>query len=173
MSIAELIARLGHHSTGLVIFLTCLPVMTYLYGKLISPVQALQRPHRYIYAGLIYLACVPGIFAAVLTAYSLFFIRANLLEVNFAIYFLPILSMGITVALIKNRVDLDELPGFDRLKGLMVLLTFTFIIVLFLIRFRIWLVFGGSLTALLVLGVAVFLLLRWSAARLFGKKRPV
>lgn len=173
MSIAELIARLGQYSTGLMIFLTALPVIAYFYGKFISPVQALQRPHRYIYAFLIYLACVPGIFSAVITAYSLFFINANLLEVNFAIYFLPILSMGITVALIKNRVDLDGLPGFDRLKGLIVLLTLTFIILLFLIRFRVWLVFGGSLMALWVLGAGVFLLLRWSAGRLFPKKRPV
>ncbi|MEZ4765253.1 MAG: hypothetical protein R3C26_19345 [Calditrichia bacterium] len=106
-----------------------------------------------------------------LTAYSLFFLRSNLLEVNALIYFLPIISMIVTLALMRRNVNFDYLPGFDRLRGLMLLLAVTFIVSFLLMQLRIWLFFGGSIGSLLIGMILIFLLLRYGSRLLLrGKK---
>ena len=169
MSIAELIEYLGRHSRELLIFFVAIPLFSLIYGQVVSRGKELLSPHKYVFATLIYLTCVPGIFAAVITAYSLFFLRENLLTVNYIVYFLPIVSMIITIAVIRKYADLDKIPGFDRLKGLMLLLALTFIIALLLIRLRVWILFGGSMASLLIIIALIFLLLRWSARMLLQR----
>jgi len=169
MSIAELIEYLGRHSRELLIFFVAIPLFSLIYGQVVSRGKERLSPHKYVFAALIYLTCVPGIFAAVITAYSLFFLRENLLTVNYTVYFLPIISMIITIAVIRKYADLDKIPGFDRLKGLMLLLALTFIIALLLIRLRVWILFGGSMASLLIIIALIFLLLRWSARMLLQR----
>jgi hypothetical protein len=147
-----------------------LPIFSLAYGRIHPRGGGNDSPHKYIYAVLVYLSCVPGIFSSVIVAYSLFFLRSNLLEVNLLIYFLPIASMVLTIAIIRRSVDLDYLPGSDRLVGLAALLTITFVLALLLMKTRIWVLFGGSLTSLLVIMVFLFFLLKWSAHTLFRRR---
>ena len=56
-----------------------------------------------------------GLFAAVITAYGLFFTRTNLLEVNLLVYALPIVSMAFTLLAVRRNVEFESIPGFDRL----------------------------------------------------------
>ena len=55
--------------------------------------------------------------------------------------------IGLTLAVIRRQVAFDEVPGFDRIWGLMTMIAMTFIIVLAIARTRIFLFFGGSTTA--------------------------
>ncbi len=169
MTVMDLINQLGQFNYLLLACLILLPILTFLYWRFISDFEGNEDPHRYVYATIVYLACIPGIFASVLTAYTLFFINGNLLEVNLIIYFLPILSMFATLAMVSKAANLERLPGFGRLRGLMTLLALTFLIAFFMIRFRIWLAFGGSFLVLALMMVALFLGLRWSAARIFRR----
>jgi hypothetical protein len=125
---------------------------------------------RYVDSVLVYLACIPGMLAAVLIAYALFFTGENLLDANLLVYLGPIVSMALTLLLVRRRRDFAELPGFDRLSGLMLVLALTFAIVLAIARSRIWIVFGGSIATLILLAGFVFALLRWAAQRAF--RRP-
>ncbi|MCB0346219.1 MAG: hypothetical protein KDD66_13965, partial [Bdellovibrionales bacterium] len=127
----------------------------------------------WLHSLLVYAACIPGILAAVLTAYSLFFLRANLLEANLLVYFLPIASMIATLCFLAKSMSFDAIPGFDRLSGLMTVIAVTFILVLALERTRIWLFFGGSIAKLAALVAGLFLLLRWGTNALFrGRGEP-
>ena len=110
------------------------------------------------------------LFAAVLTAYTLFFTRENLLDVNMLVYVLPIVSMTATLILIRKNASFDEIPGFDRLSGLMVLIAITFVFVLIIERTRIWVLFGGSLASLAALVVGLYALLKWAAYMVFRRK---
>ena len=101
-------------------------------------------------------------------AYSILFIRQNLLQVNALIYFLPLVSMAITLALVGRKVSFEELPGFDRLSGLVVLIAATFVVILALERTRIWLLFGGSMGTLLVAAALIYSVLKWAASRICG-----
>jgi len=128
-----------------------------------------RAPWRYVYAVLVYLACVPGIFASVLTGYALFFRDENLLEVNALVYVLPIVTMAATLVLVRRSAELDEVPGFERLSGLIVMLAASFAIALGLRKTRIFLFFGSSIITLFVLAAGSFVLLRWGAQVAFGR----
>lgn len=125
-------------------------------------------PRRYLFAGLVYLVSVPGIMAAVITAYALFFEGANLLELDVLVYFGPVLTMVATLVLIARTTPLSNVPGFGRIGGLMLMMGAAFFAALIIQRTRIWVVFAGGLGSLLILGLALFVAMRLGAARLFG-----
>ena len=162
MTIAELILYLGNFHLIFLIFCGALPLITYIYGKVLPPGKGERPPHAYFYSVLIYTASIPGICSAMLLAYALFIQHTNLLEVDVVIYFLPALAMTVTLFIVKKDVDMVRIPGFDRLLGLFTLIGVTFLITLLLIKTRIWIIFGGSIGSLAVIGVFVFLVLKWA-----------
>jgi hypothetical protein len=141
------------------------PVVAWLHGR----GRGGQTPWRYVYSVLVYAVSVPGIGAAVLTAYTLFFTRESLLDKDLLVYVLPVLSMGCALGLIARNVSFDEIPGFDRLSGLLVLIGVTFALLLAIRKTFVGVVFVGSIATLLVVGVAIFALLRWATRALFRR----
>ena len=113
---------------------------------------------------------MPGLFAAVVTAYTLFFTSANLLEVNALVYLLPVVSMVVTLILLGKNVDLDAVPGFHRLSGLMTLIGVSFAIALAVSKTRVWLFFGGSIFLLFAIAAVAFVFMRWGARALFRRR---
>ncbi|MBP7961014.1 MAG: hypothetical protein KBG20_00595 [Caldilineaceae bacterium] len=169
MTIRDLVQSLGGHPWLLLIFFILPPAITFGLRYAHRPGEGERMPWRFVYAGLVYAVCVPGIFAAVLTAYSLFFRNESLLDVNLLVYFLPIISMFVTLVFMRQNVDFKQVPGFDRLSGLMVLLGVSFVVALAIQRTRIWVLFGGSIGMLFGLALFAFLLLKWATHRLFRK----
>ena len=167
MTTNELIQHSGRHSLVLAAGFVALPLVAWLVGRMHADGHGGTPPWKYLYAGLVYLVCVPGIFAAVITAYLLFFIRGNLLEVNPLVHFLPIVAMLVTLVFIRQRVTFDEVPGFHRLSGLMTMVACTFAIALAIQKTHIFLFFGGSIERLLALAIGVFALLKWGSHMLF------
>ena len=170
MTIREIIAVAGEEPLFLGAVLVAIPVLTLVVGMSHERGGGGESPWKYMYALLVYAACIPGILAAVLSGYALFFIRANLLDADALIYFLPIVTMVVTLMLIHRRVDFEDVPGFDRLSGLMVLLGIAFVIVLAVEKTRIWLVFGGGFGALIIIAAFAFALLKWGAYALFRRR---
>lgn len=151
--------------------LVAVPVLCLLLGLIHGKGRGSLSPWKYLYAGMVYAACIPGIFSAVLICYTLFFTRENLLDVNLLVYFLPVISMTVTLVFISRNVPFDDVPGFDRLWGLMILIGATFVIALAIQKTRLWIFFRGSLFALIVFMVGLFLLLKWGGRMLFRGKR--
>jgi hypothetical protein len=147
-----------------------IPMLAWLCGRLHKPGAGGNAPFKYVYSVLVYLACLPGIFAGVLTAYALFFSRENLLDVNLLIYLLPIISMVVTLVLIRKRVSFDQVPGFDRLSGLMVMIACSLGIALAIEKTRIFLFFGGSVEWLIAVAIGVFALIKWGTYMLFRSR---
>jgi hypothetical protein len=58
-------------------------------------------------------------------------------------------------------VSFADVPGFDRLTGLMVMLAVAFGIALVLARLRVFLVFGAGIASFLILAGFLFALLKW------------
>jgi len=80
-------------------------------------------PWKYLYTVIVYLACIPGIFAFTLNAYLFLFERQPILEANLFTQFLPILCMILTLWLVRRNVDLNDVPGFDKIGGLFFIIT--------------------------------------------------
>jgi|CXWL01.1.fsa_nt_gi hypothetical protein len=168
MTARELIELAARDSRVLVAIFALLPLAAWFWGLLHSRDKARQAPWKYGWSVLVYLACVPGMIAAVLTAYTLFFVRANLLDVNLAVYGLPILSMILVLVIVRRRIAFDAIPGFDRLSGLLLTVALSFAIALAIQKMNIWVVFGGSVGMLLLLALAIFLAMSWAGRMLFG-----
>ncbi|MDD3472113.1 MAG: hypothetical protein PHS86_04950 [Syntrophaceae bacterium] len=168
MTIRELVFLLDDRPWLLLFYFVGLPVVSWGIGFLHGPNKGSYAPWKYFYSILVYSACVPGTFAAVLTCYTIFFTRENLLDVSILIHVLPIVSMIVALALIRKRVSFEDIPGFDRLSGLITIIAVTFIIILVVYKTRIWVVFGGSILWLVVVAIVLFALLKWGANMLFG-----
>ena len=169
MTLAELLARAGSiHPAAVFAAFALVPVLAWAVCRFGDPNRSPAA--RWTAAVLVYLACVPGMLAAVLTAYTLFFLRRSLLDVDLLFYFLPIVSMILTLVVVKRRVPWRDLPGVNRLYGLMVLLGISFVLALALEKTRIWVFFGASIFALLFMAVICFLALKWAGHLLFRKR---
>jgi len=147
------------------------PMLAILFGFFHSKESRIKSPLKYLYALLVYAVCIPGIFAGVLTAYSLFFIRKNLLQLNMFVYFVPILCMIVTLGLISRHVSWDQIPGVDRLYALMIVLVLSFSIALAIQKTNIFIFFGGSVEILGIIALGCFILLKKSLSALLGTER--
>ena len=170
MTTRDLIQLAGQHPVGLLLVFVAPPVLAWLAGSLQGNGRGKLPPWKYLYAVLVYLVCVPGMFAGVITAYTLFFSRENLLDANLLVYFLPVASMVATLVLIRKNVSFDDVPGFDRLSGLMVMVACSFVIALVIQKTRIFVFFGGSIEKLFLLAAGVFALLKWGTYMLFRQR---
>ena len=147
-----------------------LPFLSVLLG-LVARGRGNDRPWKYVYSVLVYVACVPGMLGLMTTAYVLLFTRENLLDMNMLVTLAPAASMALTLLIASRNVRFRPLPGFGRLSGLILMITLTFLIVFALSRTRVWLFFGGSMLMLLGVALVVFLLLTWGARLAFGRRR--
>ncbi|MEL6945254.1 MAG: hypothetical protein AAFO82_21590 [Bacteroidota bacterium] len=128
-----------------------------------------QSPWKYMYSTLIYAACIPGIFATMLVFYTLFFENKSLLEVNLFIYFLPIISMFAVLLILSRKLQLEHIPGFDKISGLVFMIVAASMVIFLLSRMRIWTVFIGSIWHLLGLFAVLLIVFRIGFKRLFAK----
>jgi hypothetical protein len=170
MTTRDLIQWAGQHAVVLFLGFVAPPVLAWLAGRWHGKERGKLAPWKYLYAVLVYLVCVPGMFAGVITAYTLFFSRENLLDANLLVYFLPIASMIATLVFIRKNVSFNEVPGFDRLSGLMVMVGCSFVLALVIQKTNVWVFFGGSIEKLFLLAAGIFALLKWGTAMLFRRR---
>jgi hypothetical protein len=171
MSIKDFIGFLGDHALVTAIALVSVPLAAFLWSLVQGKREGARSPWKYGYSVLVYLACIPGVFAAVLVSYALFFTRQSLLNVNALAYFLPIAAMIATLLVVRNRVSFAALPGFGRLSGLIVMIAVSFVIALAIDKTRIFLGFFGTIDRLFILVAAIFILLKAGFWLAFGRRK--
>lgn len=171
MSINELAYRLGQYNLEVLIGCIALPIFIWLYGVLIAKRKANVSPHKFIYSFFVYTVSIPGILSIILLLYAVFIMHVNLLEVNLVLYVLPAIVMVISMVIIKNAVDIHAIPGFDRLRGLYMIIAATFILTLILMKMRIFIFFGGSIGSLFIFFIVLFIILKIGSKALFKKRR--
>jgi hypothetical protein len=170
MTINDFIRMANGHLPALLIFFVAPPVVAWLCGRIHGRGNGGNAPWKYIYSVLVYLVCIPGLLSSVLTGYALFFQRADMRDVNLAVYILPIISMIVTLILIHKTVNFENVPGFDRISGLMVMIGCSFVIALAIDKTRIWLLFHGSIAMLFALAAGIFAMLKWGTYMLFRRR---
>ncbi|MBN2443714.1 MAG: hypothetical protein JXJ04_20300 [Spirochaetales bacterium] len=168
MTIDQIIKTASNFNLFILVFFLVIPLFCILLRFIHKRDQGHLSPWKYYYSVLVYLSCIPGMFSSVLTGYALLFIHENLLKVNALVYFLPVVSMVASLLIIRKSVTFDEIPGFKKLYGLILLLAATFIIAFILDKIRIWIFFGGSVFWFFIACVALFFVLKYSARLLLG-----
>jgi hypothetical protein len=169
----ELVTLVGSNPLLLAVVLGAPPIAALVAGPLHGAGKGASGAWKYLYSAVIYATCIPGMLAAVLTGYSLFLTRENVLDVNVLVYIAPIVTMVATLIIVRRNVSFDLVPGFDRLSGLMTMIAMTFVVVLAISKTRIFLFFGGSIGVLITMAAFVFALLKWGAYMAFrGSHEP-
>jgi hypothetical protein len=166
----ELIQFLSHHPAQLAIALGGPALLAWVLGWLHAKGQGAKTSWKYAYAAIVYATCIPGMAACALLGYTLLFTHENLLDANVLIYFAPVAAMIPTLGLVGRNAAIDELPGFDRLWGLMLMLGMAFMGVFILSRTSFGVFFRGSFLHLVLVAVAIFFTFKYGARLAFGRK---
>ncbi|MFN8345434.1 MAG: hypothetical protein U0X91_10545 [Spirosomataceae bacterium] len=168
MTLQQFFDRIGEHPDWVLFYFAVLPLMALLAAWL-GKNEGHLPPWHYFYAFLIYLSCIPGVFAIALNVYLFLFERRSIFDFNIYTQILPILSMLFTLWLIRrNVVFFDYIPGFQKLSGLVLMIFATIAIMWIVDRTRI--VVFSYLKFEYVLGIFVVLLLLmlWGWRKLFN-----
>jgi len=115
---------------------------------------------------LIYLVSVPWILSLILSIYSIFILKGNILELNILPYFVPLVSMWVTYAIIQKSIGLKEIPWFGKISSLLLLILLTFIVVFILQKMFIWVVFVWSIGYIAWLFFVIFVAMKFSFDRM-------
>lgn len=94
-------------------------------------------PWNYLYSTLVYLVAVPAILSLAFNVYKWMFERGSILNANLVLQVLPVASMLLTFFIVKRQVRIESLPGFDRLGGLVLIISGAIAIMWFLDKVRI------------------------------------
>jgi hypothetical protein len=76
-------------------------------------------PWKHLYSRLIFLVCIPGIFAVTLNIYLFLFEIMRIMDANLYTQILPIILMIVTLWIINRNVSFDKIPGFSKISALM------------------------------------------------------
>lgn len=153
----------GHPLLTLAVFV--FPPVMALFVAHFGRGRGYESPWRQVYAVLVYAVCIPGILAVALLAYLFLFERQSVWDLNILTQIVPILSMVITLIIIRQNVDLAYVPGFGRLSGLMAMIFGLIALMYIADRTRVILFSYMPFAYVLILFVGLLLLLNWGWRR--------
>lgn len=170
-SLVGMVQRLGPYRVWVGVALVGLPAATYAVGWGLRRLS--RRACARFLAVPVHVAVPPGVAMAMAVAYLLLFARENLLiRYDFVLFFGPIACMGLTLLAVAKLVSFEEVPGFERLSGLMLLSAVSFAVAyaVYQLALRVW--FVASFESLVALFALAFASLKLAARRLAGPAAP-
>ncbi len=167
MTLQQFFSLLSANPDLVLAYFVFVPVVALVVG-LMSRREGHLAPWKYIYSLLVYLVCIPGVFVVSLSIYQFLFERGSVYSADIITQVVPVLSMIVTLFIIRKFVALANVPGFGRVSGLFMM---TLVMLLFmwgLDNTRLYFVAFTKMPFYFVIGifVAVFLFFRMGFTRL-------
>ena len=166
MTLNDLFTFLSEHPVYTIGYIILIPAITGIIGILV-PEKGGEKPWNYFYMFLLYLISIPGIFAITLLVYSFLFERTSIYDIDLITHVLPVISMVATIWLTRRNVNLDDVPGFDKLTGLIMMITTVLVLLWVLDKTRIVIFSYLPFVYVLLIIVALLLIFRWGLKRVF------
>ena len=163
MTLKEFFELLAVNPAYIVGFFLLLPLAAFI-GTVIGKGEEDESVWQIYYSTLIYLAAVPGIFSVTLNVYLFLFERRSVMESDVYTQILPIISMFATLIIIRKSVNLDKIPGFGKLSGLIWMIGAVLLIMWFMEKTRIY-VFSYmpvQYVFFILIGLILFFRIGWS-----------
>ncbi len=152
---------------SIALFLLAIPVLAFLLNMWAGETAPDIWRWRYLYAALVYAACIPGMFAVTLNIYLFLFERQSIWDMNLVLQLLPILTMVATLMLIRRKLPFQYIPGFGRLSSFLTLIAALIGVLWFVDRLRL-VAFTYVPFSYIVIGfVALLLIIRFAWSRIF------
>lgn len=165
MTLGEFFEHCNQSPALLLGFFILIPLIA-LLAMFFSKGQRHLSTWKYLYSVLIYLVAIPGIFAVTLSIYLFLFERRSIMDINIYTQILPVVSMMATFILIRKQVDLDLVPGFDKLSGMVIILAVLMIVLWVLDKTHIFSIMIIPFYVVILMLVAGFLVIRMALRRL-------
>jgi hypothetical protein len=121
MTLQDFFIWLGQNPITLLAFFGAMPLAAIFLGG-ITKNKTYDSSWRYGYSALVYLVCVPGIFAVALSVYFFLFERRSILQTDVFIQVLPVAVMLFTLWIIRRSLPFNVIPGFKKISGLMLMI---------------------------------------------------
>ncbi|MDX1910361.1 MAG: hypothetical protein SFV22_02685 [Saprospiraceae bacterium] len=166
MTLRELFDYLNDNPLSVVAYFS-LVLFTALLAGMMGKGEGHLTPWKYLYSALVYLVCVPGIFAAALAVYLFLFEKGgSIFNVNLLTQVLPVAAMIVTLAIVRRNVAFGDIPGFGRLTDLIMTIFTVFVLMYFLNRLHLvaWVYVPVQWLLLIVIGL--LLMVRFGLKRL-------
>jgi len=167
MTLKEFFDMLGQTPSSVLSYFLLIP-LTALLAWLLGRGEGHLTPWKYLYSVLVFLVCIPGVTSAALDLYLFLFEKRSIMDANIYTQILPILSMVVTLALIRQNVSFDDVPGFGKIGGLITLISIILVFMWFVDRTHIVVFSYMPVQQLLLIFVGLLLAARWGTRRLFG-----
>lgn len=168
MTLRDLLVYVGNHPESVVLYFAILPIAALLLAW-IAGAEGRNSPWNYLYSAVIYLSAVPGIFALSLNIYIFLFERGSIMNLDVYTQLLPILSMILTLGIVRRNVDLSYVPGFGKLSGLLMLIGATIALMWLVDRTRIYAIISMPFSVVILIFVVLMLVLRFGYRQTFGR----
>lgn len=167
MTLGQFFELCGENPAFMIGFFTLIPLIA-LLALVFSKGQGHLSPWKYLFSVLIYGVCIPGIFAVTLSVYLFLFERRSIMDTNVYTQILPILSMIATIILIRKQVDLDLVPGFGKLSGLITILSVLIILMWIIDKTHIYSITFMPFYVVVLILVVGYLLIRFGFRKMVG-----
>ena len=170
MTLQDFFNLLAENPFWIVAYFLLIPFTALLAG-ILGKGEGHLDPWRYLYSTLIYLVCVPGIFAVTLSVYVFIFEPRSIFQTDIYTQILPVVSMIATLLLIRRNVDLNHIPGFDKITGLIMMITAVFAFMWVLDKTHIWVVSYLPFWQGILIFIGLLMVIRWGWGKM--AKKPV
>lgn len=166
MTLRELFDYLDSNPLSVVAYFLLI-LITALLAGFMGKDEGHLSPWKYLYSAIIYLVCVPGIFAAALAVYLFLFEQGgSIFNVNLLTQVLPVAAMLVTLGVVRRNVEFGYIPGFGRLTDLIMTIFTVFLLMYLLNRLHLvaWVYVPVQWLILIVVGL--LLVVRFGLKRL-------
>lgn len=160
MTLGEFFEILSNNPAIVLFYFIALP-LTALLAWVFGKKEGHLSPWRYLYSVLVYMSVVPGIFAVTLCIYQFMFERQSIDQISIFTEILPIFSMLLTIWLIRKNVSLDQIPGFGKLSGLIIIIAVVLVIMWILDKTRVFVFTSIPFLYVVLLLVVLFFVIRF------------
>ncbi|HAD14582.1 MAG TPA: hypothetical protein DCF33_19325 [Saprospirales bacterium] len=166
MTLSELFQYLNDNPITVVGYFLLI-LITALLAGMMGRGEGHLSPWKYLYAAIVYLVCVPGIFAAALAVYLFLFEQGgSIFNVNLLTQVLPIVAMLATLTVVRRNVSFGSIPGFGKLTDLIMTIFSVFVLMYFLNRLHLVAWVYVPVQWLILIVVALLLIVRFGLKRL-------
>ena len=169
MTLEEFFTLLGNNPILILSYFLLIPFTAFLAG-ILGKGEGHELPWSYLYSTLIYLVCVPGIFAITLSIYLFLFERKSIFDTNIFTQILPVLSMIATLLMIRKNVALEKIPGFGKMSALVLMITTALSFMWFIDKTRIYVFSYLPFQYVIGIFIVIMLIFRLGFSRLLNDK---
>ncbi len=165
MTVKELFDFIGNNPNYILIYFIGIPILAGITGML-GDDKCNRSPWKEFFMIIIFAVMIPGLFALFFNLYMFLFENNSILNYDIFIQILPVISMIATILIIRKYVSFNEIPGFDKISGLIIVISGLIFFLWVVDRFRIIAFTYMPIQYFLIIFILLIIAINWGLKKL-------